>query len=385
MSPEGYPMAKAKTKATVKKSAPKAKLKAAPKAKAPVKAKPTPKSRMKAAAKPRPRVTAKPRMRPTRPTRASSRPAPAIASMEPRPIPADVPDYERLPIREGAPAGAAWGVFGEDDQLGTINLLTPERVRQAAAFIRNGRVFALNLPINIPDPPIFTRGKHTHTIKKFAGHILDDYLDNFYPQASSQWDALCHVKHPKFGGYNGVPDSEITGYGGAKLGIDNLARRGIAGRGILADIGRYYENAGKSIEYTTNDVIPFDDLLGTLQAQGTDVWPGDVLLVRIGWTRAYLALSPEEKEQLSRDTKSPGIEGSARAARWLWDNHIAAVGGDSPALEAIPPPNTDDLTRSNDLLHFHMLSFFGMPIGEMWNLEDLAADCANDGRSLRPR
>jgi kynurenine formamidase len=372
-------MAKARTKTTVRKSAIKAKAKPAPKAKAAAKAKAAPKPKMKAA-KARPQTSAKPKPR-AKPARASSRraaPAAMAAPAEPRAIPADLPEYERLPIREGAPTGAAWGVFGDDDQLGTINLLTPERVRQAAGFIRSGRVFALNLPIDIPDPPLFTRGKHRHEIKHFANYILDDYLDNFYPQASSQWDALCHVKHPRFGGYNGVPDSDITGYGGTKLGIDNLARRGIAGRGILADIGRYYERIGKTIDYATNDVIPFDDLLATLDEQGTRVWPGDVLLVRIGWTRAYLAMSPEERERLSHDTKSPGIEGSARAARWLWDNHIAAVGGDSPALEAIPPPSVD--LELSDALHFHMLSFFGMPIGEMWNLEELAEDCANDRR-----
>lgn len=376
-------MAKARTKATVRKSATKAKPKTALKEKASAKTKAAAKAKIKPAAKARTRPAPKTRTR-AKPARSSSpRRTPVAAapdSMEPRPIPADLPEYERLPVREGAPAGAAWGVFGDDDQLGTINLLTPERVRQAAAFIRSGRVFALNLPINIPDPPLFTRGKHSHTIKQYASYILDDYLDNFYPQASSQWDALCHVKHPRLGGYNGVPDSDITGYGGAKLGIDNLARRGIAGRGILADIGRYYERVGKTIDYSVNDVIPFDDLLATLDAQGVEVWPGDVLLVRIGWTRAYLAMSPEEKERLSHKTKSPGIEGSARAARWLWDRHIAAVGGDSPALEAIPPPRNADLTQSDDLLHYHMLSFFGMPIGEMWDLEQLAEDCANDGR-----
>jgi kynurenine formamidase len=276
--------------------------------------------------------------------------------------------------------GTAWGVFGDDDQVGTINLLTPERVKQAAAFIRSGRIFSLNLPINIPDPPLFTRGKHSHHIKHFSSYILDDYLDNFYPQASSQWDALCHVKHPQLGGYNGIPDSEITGYGGTKLGIDNLARRGIAGRGILADIGRYYEENGKTIDYTSNDLVPFEDLVATLKAQKTQVWPGDVLLIRIGWTQAYLEMSDDEKAELANETKSPGIEGSARTARWLWDNHIAAVGSDSPGLEAIPPPGVSDFLQSNDLLHYHMLSFFGMPIGEMWDLENLAEDCASDRR-----
>src|SRR5258706_277495 len=138
-----------------------------------------------------------------------------------------IPSYSELPVRAGAPDGSSWGVFGDDDQVGTISLLTPNRVVESAASIRSGKVFALNLPINIPDPPLFTRGKHTHTIKIFpaAEYVLDDYLDNFYPQASSQWDALCHVKHPVFGAYNGIPDSQITDRGRIRRHIDNHARR----------------------------------------------------------------------------------------------------------------------------------------------------------------
>ncbi|MGH7985713.1 MAG: cyclase family protein [Candidatus Binataceae bacterium] len=292
----------------------------------------------------------------------------------------DLPSYDELPVRAGAPAGSAWGVFGDDDQLGTINLLTPERVREATGSIREGRVFALNLPIDIPDPPLFTRGKHNHTIKHFGNYILDDYLDNFYPQASSQWDALSHVKHPTLGAYNGIPENEITGYGGTKLGIDNLARRGMAGRGVLADLARYHQRYGRTIDFKRNESIPLEELRETLNAQKTQLRPGDILLIRIGWTQAYLDMSAEEKAELARDTKCPGIEGSARVARWLWENHIAAVASDAPGLEAIPPPNVSDFMQATDLLHFHMLSFFGMPIGEMWNLEELAEACAVDGR-----
>jgi kynurenine formamidase len=298
----------------------------------------------------------------------------------PRAIPAEVPSYDDLPVRQGAPSGAAWGVFGDDDQLGTINLLTPERVAQAANFIRSGRVFALNLPINIPDPPLFTRGKYRHVIKHFANYILDDYLDNFYPQASSQWDALSHVKHPQFGAYNGIAEGDITGYGGSKLGIDNLARRGIAARGILVDVARFYEKQGRQLNCATNDVVPLEDLIATLDAQGTKIWPGDLLLVRVGWTKAYRAMDEEQKAELARETKSPGIEGSQRTARWLWEQHVAAVASDSPGLEAIPPPQVSDFMEASDLLHFHMLSYFGMPIGEMWDLDELADDCANDNR-----
>ncbi len=288
-----------------------------------------------------------------------------------------IPSYDELPVRAGAPAGAAWGVFGDDDEVGTINLLTPDRVVAATSSIRTGKVFALNLPINIPDPPLFTRGKHTHTVKIFPGaeFVLDDFLDNFYPQASSQWDALAHVKHPVHGAYNGIPDIEITGRGGTRLGIDNLARRGIAGRGVLADVARYYDRVGKSINFTKAESIPLDDVKAALEEEGVELQAGDILLIRIGWTKFYLSASAHIKEELSKETVVPGIEGSERTARWLWDNHLAAVASDSPALEALPKTAGNEM----EFLHFHMLAFFGMPIGEMWNLEGLAEDCASDG------
>jgi kynurenine formamidase len=364
--PKRQTTAKAAKKLTKAKPAPKpkmkrivAKAKPAKRAKAPLKAKVAPKAQAALRRTP-------PRLAPA--------PSPRPRAPEPR-----LPTHDQLPVREGAPTGAAWGVFGDDDQLGTINLLTPATVVEAAGSIRSGATFALNLPIDIPNPPLFGRGKHNHVIKQYASYILDDYLDNFYPQASSQWDALCHVKHPKHGGYNGIPDSEITGYGGTKLGIDNLARRGIAGRGVLADIGRYHERRGRTLDFMTNEMIALEDLWETLREQKTELRAGDVLLVRIGWTKAYLAMSPEQKEALAARTKSPGIEGTARTAKWLWNSRISAVASDSPALEAMPPPKTADFLESSDLLHFHMLSFFGMPIGEMWNLEELAKACADDG------
>jgi kynurenine formamidase len=349
-------------------------------------AKSKPKSRTKAkksAPKPkkkqvRAKAAAKP-VRKARPLAKKPVPRPAVRKAPARPSAPrpNLPAYDQLPVRAGAPAGSAWGVFGDRDEIGTINLLTPECVVAAAGSIRSGRVFALNLPIDIPNPPLFTRQAHRHTVKQFdapADFVLDDYLDNFYPQASSQWDALAHVKHPVFGAYNGIPDREITGRGGTRLGIDNLARRGIAGRGVLADIGRYYARTGKTINYTQAQSIPLEDLEATLAAQNSPLQPADILLVRIGWTRFYLGASREVKEELARETVVPGIEGSVRMARWLWENHLAAVASDSPALEALPK------APEEEFLHFHMLAFFGMPIGEMWNLEALADDCAADGR-----
>jgi len=338
-------------KAKAKKAAPKLKKK-------PIK--------VKARAKPAPKPAPRKKAAVTKPV--AKRPAPPA---EPR-----IPSYAELPIRAGAPEGSAWGVFGDRDEVGTINLLTPGRVRAAAESIKTGKVFALNLPIDIPSPPLFTRQAHRHTVKSFPAptdFVLDDYLDNFYPQASSQWDALAHVKHPVYGAYNGIPDREMTGRGGTRLGIDNLARRGIAGRGVLADIGRHYDRVGKSIEYTKAQSIPLEDLEATLAAQKSTLRAGDILLIRIGWTSFYLGASDAVKQELARDTVVPGIEGSQRVARWIWDHHLAAIASDSPALEALPK------SPEEEFLHFHMLAFFGMPIGEMWNLEALAEDCARDG------
>jgi kynurenine formamidase len=104
--------------------------------------------------------------------------------------------------------------------------------------------------------------------------------------------------------------------------------------------------------------------------------PGDILLIRIGWTRFYLNAGEEVKQELARETRTPGIEATERVARWIWDSHLAAIASDSPALEALPK------SAGEDFLHFHMLAFFGMPIGEMWNLEQLADDCAADGRYM---
>ncbi len=289
-----------------------------------------------------------------------------------------LPRYDELPVRAGAPKGAAWGVFGDADELGTINLMTAQCVIKAAAEIRTGRVFSLNLPLNLPDPPLYGRGVMRHHIfpLPLADFFTDDYLDNFYPQASSQWDAVGHIKHPVHGHYNGMPESEVTGRGGGgtHLGIENLARRGIAGRGVLADVARFMERRGKTIECNGNHVISLKDLEATLAEQKIKLRPGDILLVRVGWVKSYLASSPQVRAEVAQRPDAPGVEATTDVARWLWDNRIAAVASDSPAFEAV---NTQAM---GEMLHPHLLAFFGMPIGEMWDFEALADDCAADKR-----
>ena len=289
---------------------------------------------------------------------------------------ANLPSYSELPVKPGAPQGSAWGLFGDDDQLGCLNLLTPERVVAGAKLVRKGAVFPLNLSIDQPNPPLFGRG--APRVEFVTGEVhRDDYLDNFWPQASSQWDSLRHILHPRDGFYNGVKANEIVG--GGKLGIENIARRGIAGRGVLLDVARHLEKSGAPLDYTTATVITKDVLSNCAKQQQAIVETGDIMIIRTGWLRWYLEeATAEQKQELAGDPMTnlrfPGIGPDEEMASYLWDLHVAAVAADNPALEAWPPG-----PESGGFLHFRLIPLLGMNIGEFWYLEDLAADCAQDG------
>jgi kynurenine formamidase len=289
----------------------------------------------------------------------------------------NLPGYADLPVKPGAPEGSAWGLFGDDDQLGCLNLLTPERVVAAAKLVRKGVLFPLNLRIDEPNPPLFGRG--APRVEFVTGEVhRDDYIDNFWPQASSQWDSLRHILHPREGFYNGVKAEEVVPVGG-KLGIENMARRGIAGRGVLLDVARHLADSGSPLDYTTNALITKDMLSACADAQGVGIQTGDILVIRTGWLNWYLnEATAAQKQEIAGDPMThlrfPGIGPEEEMASYLWDLHIAAVAADNPALEAWPPG-----PESGGFLHFRLIPLLGMNIGELWYLEELAADCAQDG------
>jgi len=289
----------------------------------------------------------------------------------------NLPSYSQLPVKPGAPPGSAWGVFSDDDQLGCLNLLTPERVLAAARLVRKGAVFPLNLRIDQPNPPLYGRGAPKQNLVVGEVH-RDDSLDNFWPQASSQWDSLRHILHPRDGFYNGVTADEIVA-GGGKLGIENMARRGIAGRGVLLDAGRYLEAQGTPLDYDSAAIITKETLAACAKTQGVTVQTGDILLIRTGWLRWYLEeATPKQKQTMAGDAmtqlRAPGIGPVDDMAEYLWNLHIAAIAADNTSVEAWPPG-----PDSGGFLHFKLIPHFGMAIGELWWLEDLAADCAQDG------
>ena len=135
------------------------------------------------------------------------------------------------------PPGTAWGIFGPDDELGTLNLITPDRVRASAALVRSGEVFALNWNAELPDPSPFRQPPIRHQVGA-GGFGRDDWLDRFYLQGSSQWDSLRHIAHPRHGFYNGVAAARVDDPDSDTLGIHNVARRGIVARGESVKLAR---------------------------------------------------------------------------------------------------------------------------------------------------
>lgn len=160
-------------------------------------------------------------------------------------------------------------------------------------------------------------------------------------QSSSQIDGLRHFPYAEGFFYNGVKQSDITGpEANSKLGIHNMAQKGIVGRGVLLDYRAYAKRKG--IQYSAIDRhgIPLSALLDVAKEQDVTFIPGDILIVRSGWTEDFQELDVATKDGLpTRELRSScGVEASEEAFKWHWDNQFAAVGGDTIAYEQWPSP-----------------------------------------------
>lgn len=263
------------------------------------------------------------------------------------------------------PDGDAAGVFGDDDVIGTVNRQTPETVLGAVDAVRSGKVFSLNAPLNWPDPPLFNREPVRHHVYRTEMGNRDDYLDNFFPQSSTQWDGLLHISDPELGSYNRQPPE--------RLGIEAWARRGIVGRAVLLDVERWLREQGRVLDWRTRYEISVEELEGTRKWAGIEPQRGDILLVRTGWVSGHRAASDADRLEAKHRHDSPGLSAKDEMAAYLWDWGLSAVAADNIGLEAMP-------LRDGEVLHRKTLVRFGMPIGEMWWLDELAADSAADGR-----
>jgi kynurenine formamidase len=162
--------------------------------------------------------------------------------------------------------------------------------------------------------------------------------------------------------------------GPGPLGMEHWARHGIVGRGVLVDVARYREQAGRPLDPMASEAIGTDDLQAALDAQGSDLRPGDIVCIRTGWIAAYRTLDRAEREAVAARPPVSGLSGSDDMARWLWNAHPAALAVDNPTVEVAPG---DPAVGS---LHRRLLPGLGFALAELVDLDGLAAACATDRR-----
>ena len=265
-----------------------------------------------------------------------------------------------------------WGRWGDDDERGTLNHITPERLVAAGGLIRQGRIFDLGIPFDEAGPqpgggrinPVHLMSQ-TGDTQMFPGGFkyADDYI--FMPlQGATQWDSLAHVYYDDHL-YNGFPSSDVTVVGAFHDTIDKIAK-GVAGRGVLLDIARL-----KGVDWLENSyVITPDDLDAAIAAQGdVAVGAGDILVFRTGWRRLFVEHgSPQEFM-----AGEPGL--GQDCCEWLHARDVAAVCSDNWAIEVLPGEDPNAVFN----VHMVLIRDMGMTLGEILDLEELAADCAADG------
>ena len=273
-----------------------------------------------------------------------------------------------------------WGKWGPDDEVGSLNYLTPEVIVKAAGAIKSGKVFTLQVKMANPEGDPVWPGRagaiRTTVIDEgnwiagkgidFPGglHYADDYLSCF-TQGSTQYDALGHVWYDGqiWNGY----DAKTTIGGLAKASVMPLAEHGIVGRGILLDIARW---RGKEV-LDRAETFTHEDLIACAAAQGTKIEPRDILVVRTGWIAKFYKVT---REEFFRDFVEPGLTYSPELVNWFNDMEIPNLVTDTIANEV----TIDPVSGVALPLHNALMRNLGITLTEIAWLEDLAADCAQD-------
>lgn len=281
-----------------------------------------------------------------------------------------LPDW----FHEAATRVNNWGRWGDDDRIGTLNFITPEVVRDAAACVRTGRRFSLAWPLsfaedlqrgNIPGRTILRT--MTAVDEAMLGDrslfCTSDDVVTMGLQVATHWDGLGHVSYDGRL-YNGVAASTMTAQGATELGIHHV--RSLVTRGVLLDVAR---TKGVELLDASYAVTP-DDLDEAAAAAGVEVRSGDAVLIRTG-QMAYLRGRRPDRDAYAMT--SSGI--SWRCADWFHERQVAAVAVDNLTFDTFPPSEPDAFFPA------HLLNIveMGLTQGQNWDLDALADDCAADG------
>ncbi|OJJ69457.1 hypothetical protein ASPBRDRAFT_45793 [Aspergillus brasiliensis CBS 101740] len=288
--------------------------------------------------------------------------------------PFDVP-FDELPNPKQVWVGKPGS---REEGLGKLAILTPEVVANAAATeIKTGRRVTMGWELTKLDHPNLNRQPCDHQIIPLLGGVAFDDVYTMNPQQSSQWDGLRHFSQTVEGQtervfYGGATVEEINDRKNNRIGLQHWAKEGIAGRGVLIDYATWAEKRGIRYSTFSTHQIRLSDIKEIAKECGIVFQKGDILFVRIGVTKEWdTAMTDTQKKQYS-DNPSPehaGVEASTDVLRWLWDTGFAAIASDAISWEVYPPQSPDLF------LHEYVLAGWGMPIGELFDLEALSQIC----------
>ena len=297
-------------------------------------------------------------------------------------------------FRSAAERVSNWGRWGEEDEAGTLNFITPEKVTASAGLVRKGKVFPLGVEFGSggPQGEFLYRPNPMHlmtvdggdadqfiadslgwdqnpTAKQIAETFsagpfrFNDDMIIMPLQAATQWDALSHVYYEEKL-YNGFPSSGVTSQGAKHCGIGAAIEKGIVSRGVLLDAVRH---RGDELCLGPDRQVTPEELDEIAEKQGVSIEPGDVVVVHTGWWSEF---------RRTGDKMAPVAGLHWRCAEWLHAKQAAAVACDNLTVEHLLTMDVDGV-----FLPFHLLCLrdMGLCLGEYWDVTALAADCADDG------
>jgi len=313
------------------------------------------------------------------------------------------------------PVGSTWGDFGDDDQLGRLNLLTPEKVKQGITEVREGIAFGLSMPLDYPGGAVLNPRRHPPRLSPTLQDgcpclnfplsrldirntdVLSDDQVTLALQYSTQWDSFAHVGASfDMSGtgveekvyYNGYRANEhIVGpfdygdeenisvdgpYGARALDVSNMARKTMQGRGVLVDLKKHF---GLNRHYVTNQ-----DVQRILDLDRVVVEPGDMLVLRTGFTEVLMEMNRKPDIKILNETASVLDGRDPALLQWVTDSGISAICADNYAVEGLPAKKASG-KRPALPLHQHCLFKLGVPLAELWWLTDLADWLAANDRS----
>ncbi len=281
-----------------------------------------------------------------------------------------LPDW----FHEAAAAVNNWGRWGDDDEIGTLNLISPEAVQRAAGCVRTGRRFSLAWPLsfsenlqrgNIPGRNVLRT--MTAIDEAMLGDrslfCTSDDVVTMGMQVATHWDGLAHCSYAGRV-YNGVDPATITAAGATRLGIHHM--RTVVSRGVLLDVAR---TKGVERLEPSYGITPAD-LDAAADAAGVTVGAGDIVLVHTGQMQVLRGRRPD-RDAYAMESSGFGWECPA----WFHARDVAAVAADNLTFDPYPPQDPAAFFPVH-LLH---LVEMGMTQGQNWVLDELAADCADDG------